>query len=133
MTHEANSVKVLRFRTYAKLYSCGTILERLAQDLQDMGAALREFIQEEHAVMGPRHLARHRHVAPTDPPHVRNGVMGARKGRVVTNVVRSSVRPATRWIRVVSMASARVIAGRMVMSRRASIDVPAPGGPSKSR
>jgi hypothetical protein len=41
-------------------------------------------------------------------------------------------RPATRWIRVVSMASARVIAGRMVVSRRASIDVPAPGGPSKS-
>jgi hypothetical protein len=47
--------------------------------------------------------------------------------------VRSPVRPATRWIRVVSIASARVIAGRMVVSRRASIDVPAPGGPSKSR
>jgi hypothetical protein len=29
---------------------------------------------------------------------------------------------------VVSMASARVIAGRMVVSRRASIDVPAQGG-----
>jgi hypothetical protein len=38
--------------------------------------------------------------------------------------VRSPVRPATRWIRVVSMASASVIAGRMVVSRRASIDVP---------
>jgi hypothetical protein len=46
--------------------------------------------------------------------------------------VRSPVRPATLWIRVVSMASARVIAGRMVVSRRASIDLPAPGGPSKS-
>jgi hypothetical protein len=31
------------------------------------------------------------------------------------------------------MASARVIAGRMVVSRRASIDVPAPGGPSMRR
>jgi hypothetical protein len=30
------------------------------------------------------------------------------------------------------MASARVIAGRMVVSRRASMDLPAPGGPSKS-
>jgi hypothetical protein len=29
-------------------------------------------------------------------------------------------------------ASARVIAGRMVVSRRASIDVPAPGGPRRS-
>src|SRR5262245_12112320 len=34
-------------------------------------------------------------------------------------------------MRVVSMASARVIAGRMVVRRRASFDVPAPGGPSR--
>jgi hypothetical protein len=39
------------------------------------------------------------------------------------------LKPATLWIRVVSMLSARVIAGRMVASRRASIDLPAPGGP----
>jgi hypothetical protein len=32
---------------------------------------------------------------------------GARNGRVVTKAVRSPVRPATRWIRVVSRASAR--------------------------
>jgi hypothetical protein len=44
--------------------------------------------------------------------------------------VRSPVRPATRWIRVVSMASASVIAGRMVVSRRASIDVPGTLAPS---
>jgi hypothetical protein len=56
---------------------------------------------------------------------------GARHGRVVTNAVRSPVRPATRWIRVVSRASARVIAGRIVVSRRASIDWPAPGGPRR--
>ena len=31
---------------------------------------------------------------------------------------------------MISIASGRVIAGRMVVSRRASIDVPAPGGPS---
>ena len=58
---------------------------------------------------------------------------GARHGRVVTNAVRSPVRPATRWIRVVSRASARVIAGRIVVSRRASIDLPAPGGPRRRR
>jgi hypothetical protein len=32
---------------------------------------------------------------------------------------------------VVSMASARVIAGRIVVSRRASIDLPAPGDPRR--
>jgi hypothetical protein len=51
--------------------------------------------------------------------------MGARNGRVVTTTVWALVRPATRWMRVVSMASARVMAGRLVVSRRASIDVPA--------
>jgi hypothetical protein len=55
---------------------------------------------------------------------------GARHGRVVTNAVRAPVRPATRGMRVVSRASARVIAGRMVVSRRASLDFPTPGGPS---
>jgi hypothetical protein len=54
-----------------------------------------------------------------------------RSRRAVTKVVRSPVRPATLWMRVVSMASARVMAGRMVVSRRASIDVPAPGGPMR--
>jgi hypothetical protein len=40
------------------------------------------------------------------------------------NAVRLPVRPATRWMRVVSMASARVMAGRIGAKRRASIDVP---------
>jgi hypothetical protein len=53
-------------------------------------------------------------------------VVGARNGRLVTTAVRSLVRPAMLWMRMVSMASARVMAGRMVVSRRASIDVPAP-------
>ena len=53
--------------------------------------------------------------------------------RVVTNAVRSPVRPATRWMRVVSMALAKVIAGRVVVRRRASIDWPVPGRPSSRR
>jgi hypothetical protein len=40
-----------------------------------------------------------------------------RSRRLVTTAVRSLVRPATLWMRVVSMASARVIAGKMVVSR----------------
>jgi hypothetical protein len=55
----------------------------LAQDLQDMAAALGQFIQEEHAVVGQRHLAGHRYVAAADQPHIRDGMMGraTRAGR----------------------------------------------------
>jgi hypothetical protein len=35
-------------------------------------------------------------------------------------------------MRVVSISSASVIAGRIVVSRRSSIDLPAPGGPGRS-
>jgi transposase len=52
---------------------------------------------------------------------------------MVTNAVRSPVRPATRWVRVVSMASARVIAGRMVVSRRAVEVLPTEIGRDMSR
>jgi hypothetical protein len=54
---------------------------------------------------------------------------GARHGLVVTTAGRAPVRPATRWRRVVARASARVIAGRIVMSRRASIDLSGLRGP----
>jgi hypothetical protein len=79
ITRRANSAKIWRSRTPARLYLCDPILERLAQDLEDMAAARRPCIQEEHAVVGPRHLARHRHVAPADPPHIGDGVMGGAK------------------------------------------------------
>jgi len=55
----------------------------LPQDLKDMAAALGQCIQEEPAMVGQRHVARHRHVAPADQPYIRNGVMGGatRAGR----------------------------------------------------
>jgi hypothetical protein len=92
--------------TCGRLYLYDTILKRLAQDLEDVAAALRQFIQEEHAVVCQRHVARPRHLSAADQPHIREGVMGARKGRVVTNAVRSPVRPAMRWRQVGLMASA---------------------------
>ena len=53
------------------------------------------------------------------------------KGRgVVTSAVRPSDMPATPWRHMASMASARVIAGRIVVRRRASNDFPASGAPS---
>jgi hypothetical protein len=61
------------------LYSYKTFLERLSQDLEDMAAALGEFIQEVHAVVGQRHVAWYRHVAPADQPRIRDGVMGHAK------------------------------------------------------
>jgi hypothetical protein len=47
----AEVLRRLRFRTPAKLYSCETLLEGLVQDLQDVAAALRQFIQAEHAMV----------------------------------------------------------------------------------
>jgi hypothetical protein len=53
-----------------------------------------------------RDVARHKHLAAADQPHLRDGMMGTRKGRVVTKAVRAPARPATRGRRVVSRASA---------------------------
>jgi hypothetical protein len=52
VSHAAKAAKTLTLRTPAELYIYETLIERLAQDLQDMAAALRPFIQEEHAVVG---------------------------------------------------------------------------------
>jgi hypothetical protein len=51
----------------------------------------------------------------------------------MTSAVQAPVRPSTRWMRVVSIASARIISGRMIVRRRASLDVPALGGPGTRR
>jgi hypothetical protein len=48
----------------------------------------------------------------------------------VAKAVRSPVRPATRWMRVVSRASAKVMAGRMGLRPRVRVDGPAPGAHS---
>jgi hypothetical protein len=95
------------------------------QKLQDMAAVLGEFFQEAHAVVRQRHVARHRHLAPTDQPDIREGVVGRETRGVVTNAVRSSMRPATRWMRVISMASVYAITGQVVVSRCTSLDVAA--------
>jgi len=78
MSRAAKVAKTLRSRTPAKLYVYETLLERLAQDLEDLAAALGPCIQEAHAMVGQRHVARHRHVAPADQPRIRDGVVGGR-------------------------------------------------------
>ena len=55
-------------RTLAR-WSCGDpIIERLPQDLEHTRFALRELIEEEHAMVGQRPVAGHRHVAPAIRP-----------------------------------------------------------------
>jgi hypothetical protein len=66
----------------------------LVQDRQDITAELGEFIQEQDAILGQRHIARHRHMAATDQLHIRDGVMEGAKREAVTRAVRPSVRPA---------------------------------------
>jgi hypothetical protein len=78
--------------TRGRLYVYDALLERLAEHLEDMTPELAEFVQEEHAMVYQRHLARHRDLTAADPPHIGDGVMGARNGRVVTNTVRWPVR-----------------------------------------
>jgi hypothetical protein len=40
-----------------------------------MAPAIRQFIQEEHAIMSQRHLPRPRHLAASDQPHIGDRVM----------------------------------------------------------
>ena len=70
ITRRANAAKALRSRTRGRLYVYEAVLERLAQDLEPMTATLRPCIQAEDAVVRPRLLARHRHLAPADQAHI---------------------------------------------------------------
>jgi hypothetical protein len=72
MTHIAKAARALRSRTPARLFSYDTILKRLAQDLEDMPPALRPCIQEEQAVVRPRHLARRGEVPAAEQPHIQD-------------------------------------------------------------
>ena len=133
MTLSANAARTLRSRTLARLSVYDTIIELLLHHLEDMAAELGQFIQEEHAMVGQRHFTRHRHVAPADQPRIRDGMVRRATVRVVTNAVRLPLSPPTLSIRVVSMASARVIAGRMVVKSPAvpASTCPPLGNPGK--
>jgi hypothetical protein len=72
----ARPASAVRSTTCGRLSLENTLLERLAQDLEDMAAALGPCIQAAHAVVGQRRLARPRPVAPADQPSVRDGVVG---------------------------------------------------------
>jgi hypothetical protein len=52
-----------------------TLLERLAQGLEDLAAEFVELIQEKPAVVRPRHLIRSGEGPTVEPFHIRDGVM----------------------------------------------------------
>jgi hypothetical protein len=59
-----------------------SIVERLARHLEDIASEPWPFIQEKNAVVRQRHVARARHLSPTDHPPSPDGVVAAQKGRV---------------------------------------------------
>jgi hypothetical protein len=80
MTRRAKSATALRFRTCGRLYVENTRLERLTQHFKPMPRALGELIEEEHTVVGPRHLTRHGDLTAADQPHIGNGLVGGATG-----------------------------------------------------
>jgi hypothetical protein len=52
------------------LYVYETLLQRLPPHFQDVAAELWSFIQQEHPMVRQRHVARPRHLAAPDPPHI---------------------------------------------------------------
>ena len=78
-------------------------------------------------LLGFWRIAPQRHPAPIDQAYIGDRMLRGANGRMVIMAVRAAVRRATGWMRAVSRAAARLIAGRMAVSRRARIVFPAPG------
>ena len=75
----ARPASARRSMTCGRLSVYDSPLERWPPALQDVAAELGQFIQEEHAIVGQRHLARHRYVAAADQPRIRDGMVGRAK------------------------------------------------------
>ena len=65
----------VRFRMSGRWYAGDTLLQGLAQDFEPRASKLGSLIQEAQAMVGQRHLAGHRHVAATDQPRLRDGMV----------------------------------------------------------
>ncbi len=63
-------------RTLARVSAWDTRLDQLGQHLEGRASARRQFIQEEHSMVGPRHLTLCGDLTAADQPHIRNGVVG---------------------------------------------------------
>jgi hypothetical protein len=95
------------------LYSYDTLLEGLAQHLQDVATELREFIQQQHPVVRQGHLSWQWHLAAPDQPHIGDRV---RRGATRAHGDQGEARKARGGEDL-----GRLRAGRMVVRRRASL------------
>ena len=108
------------------------VLERLAQRVEARALELGELVEEQHAVVGERRLARPRRRAAADQPG-RARSCGAERGTAAPAPARR--RAARRCCGSASPRSPRRASsrGRIDGIRRASIVLPVPGAPSSSR
>jgi hypothetical protein len=81
LIHTASAAKVTRSRTPERLDKCDAILEGLAQHFEHVAAALRPFIQQEDAVVRPRHCSRQGYPAAPISPTAAIVWCGRRCGR----------------------------------------------------
>jgi hypothetical protein len=81
ISRPAKSVRKLNSMSRGRLDLCDPLLEGLPQDLQDIAAGLRQFIQQEASMVRQRHVARHRDLPPTDQPRIRDRMGGAKWAR----------------------------------------------------
>jgi hypothetical protein len=95
-------------------------LERLTQRIEHLGLEFRQLVEEQHAVVCQRDLAR---LGPPTSAGIEAEWCGAQNGRRSVSAP-SSISPATEAIIDTSSSSAGVSGGRMVGSRAAGIDLP---------
>ena len=121
----ASPASTARSTTRGRLYLYDTLLERLAQALEDLARALWQLMQEQDAMVRQGPLPRQGPLAAADQADVGDGMVGGPEGARRDEAVRPPIRPATRGMQVVSRASAKRLAGRRVARRRPTIDFPA--------
>jgi hypothetical protein len=92
----ARAASAVRFIISETSYICDLVFERLAQHFEHVPSGLRQLIQTEHPMVRQQYLPRSRYLSPTDQPA--SGIVwcDTQNWRMVTNAVRSPMRPATR-------------------------------------
>ena len=106
----------------ARVISDRALLERLPQRLEREPRELGQLVEEQHAAVRERDLARPRPAAAADQPRAARSC-GAARGTAAACTSRPSPSPATLWIRVISTAS---------LEARAAAGCPAAGGRASS-
>ena len=110
------------------------VLERLPEDVQCSALELGHLVQQEHPMVRKADLPGPGLRAAADERCGRHGVMRRAEGALgAADLLQEGTRPAAEWTAVASSACSNVQGGSRPGNRRASIDLPAPGGPQNSR